>query len=157
MTLPKAAQRVQAVLDACDLGLTVVEMPASTRTAEEAANACGCQVSQIAKSLLFRALGTGRPILVIASGTNRVSERRLGEAAGEKIGRADPDFVRRSTGFAIGGVPPIGHAQTVATFLDEDLWRFDTVWAAAGTPRTVFQTTPDVLAKLTGGQIIRVT
>ena len=157
MALPRAAQRVQAALDAKDLGLEVVEMPDSTRTAAEAAAACGCGIGQIAKSLLFRTRQTARPILVIASGINRVNERRVGRIIGEKIGCGDADFVRATTGFAIGGVPPTGHPQAIATLLDRDLWQFDTIWAAAGTSRTVFQTTPKVLAALTGAQIVQVT
>ena len=153
MTLPSAAQRVQVVLDEAGHGLTVVEMPDSTRTAEEAAAACGCEVGQIAKSLLFKTRKTQRPLLVVASGTNRVNERQVGQLLGEKIGRADADFVRAETGFAIGGVPPVGHKQPIATILDEDLWRFDTIWAAAGTPRCVFQVAPDVLSAITGGQV----
>ncbi len=157
MTLPQAAQRVQAALDAKELGLKVIEMPDSTRTAAEAAAACGCHIGQIAKSLLFRTRETDRPILVIASGNNRVHERRVGRIVGEKIGRADADFVRAKTGFAIGGVPPTGHVKAITTLLDQDLWRFNAIWAAAGTPNTVFQATPDVLAALTGGRIIDVT
>ncbi len=157
MTLPAAAQRVQDALDAQATGLTVVEMPDSTRTAVEAANACGCEIGQIAKSMLFRTKNTDRPILIIASGTNRVNEWRVGRAIGEEIARADAAFVREATGYAIGGVPPLGHSARIATYLDEDLWRFETIWAAGGTPRAVFQAAPDALAELTGGQVICVT
>lgn len=157
MTLPSAAQRVQAALEAVGDGLKVVEMPDSTRTAVDAAAACGCSVGQIAKSLVFRTRETGRPLLVIASGPNRVNEKRVGQLLGEKIGRADADFVRAETGFAIGGVPPVGHSQKITTIVDEDLLQFDTIWAAAGTPRCVFQVTPQVLAAATGGQVARIT
>jgi prolyl-tRNA editing enzyme YbaK/EbsC (Cys-tRNA(Pro) deacylase) len=155
--LSASARKVQEVLAREGFGdLQVVELPASTRTAAEAATACGCEVGQIAKSLVFRAANSGQSVLVIASGANRVNEKRIGEFAGEPIERATPDFVREKTGFVIGGVPPVAHAQTPVTFVDEDLLGYAEIWAAAGTPNAVFKLTPDSLVKLTGGKIVSV-
>lgn len=151
-----SARRVQEALAARGLALRVVEFPASTRTAQDAASAIGCEVGQIAKSLVFRGAHSGRPILVVASGTNRVSEARLAELAGEPIGKADAAFVRAQTGYAIGGVPPVGHVAPIDTYLDADLWRYAEIWAAAGTPNAVFRLTPDDLARLTGGTVAAV-
>lgn len=153
-SLSRSARRVQQVLDRHGLDLQVVELPASTRTAAEAARAVGCQVGQIAKSLVFRGLETGRPYLVVASGANRVPEDRLAATVGEPVALADPDFVRETTGFAIGGVPPVGHAQPLPTFLDRALAGYDEIWAAAGTPRAVFRLTPQDLHRLTGSEWI---
>jgi prolyl-tRNA editing enzyme YbaK/EbsC (Cys-tRNA(Pro) deacylase) len=141
-----SALRVQAVLGE---GFRVLEFSASTRTAAEAAEAIGCTVAQIAKSILFRA-ASGRPVLVVACGTNRVDEKKVAALLGEKIGRADAEFVREATGFAIGGVPPVGHATVPVVLLDRDLEAFETIWAAAGTPNAVFRLTPADLARLTG-------
>ena len=146
-----SALRVQAVLGE---GFRVLEFDASTRTAAEAA-AIGCTVAQIAKSILFRA-ESGRPVLVVASGTNRVDERKVAALLGERIGRADAEFVREATGFAIGGVPPVGHATPPVVLLDRDLQQFDEIWAAAGTPNAVFRLTPDQLARLTGAGFVEV-
>ena len=151
--LPAAAQRVQDHLAAIDPALTVQVMPDSTRTAEEAAAACGCTVAQIAKSIIFRGKQSDRPILVIASGVNRVDEKKVRDLAGEKPGRADADFVREKTGFAIGGVPPVAHAEPPIVLIDEDLLAFDEIWAAGGTPMAVFSLDPGKLARLTGGQV----
>ena len=155
--LSGSAQRVQDALREKGFGFEVVELPQSTRSAAEAAQAVGCQVAQIAKSLVFRGTESGRPVLVIASGANRVNERRLGELVGERIGKADADFVREATGFAIGGVPPVGHAQPVETLIDEDLLRYEEIWAAAGTPNAVFRLVPSDLAKMTGGRLVAIT
>ena len=144
-----SALRVQAALGA---DYEVLEFDASTRTADDAARAIGCTVAQIAKSLVFRATDSGRPVLVIASGVNRVDERAVGRLIGEKITRADANFVREATGFAIGGVPPVGHAVVPITLIDEDLVALDTIWAAAGTPNAVFRLTPASLLQLTGGE-----
>ncbi len=137
---------MQAVLGE---GFRVLEFSASTRTAAEAAEAIGCTVAQIAKSILFRA-ASGRPVLVVACGTNRVDEKKVAALLGEKIGRADAEFVREATGFAIGGVPPVGHATAPVVLLDRDLEAFETIWAAGGTPNAVFRLTPGDLARLTG-------
>lgn len=154
--LGQSARAVQAALDAAGLELEVVELPASTRTAREAADAIGCSVAQIAKSIVFRAVDSGEPVLVIASGTNRIDEARIAELVGEKIAQARPDFVRAATGFVIGGVPPCGHRQVIITFLDRDLLELDEIWAAAGTPHAVFRLHPDQLVALTGGRVVDV-
>ncbi|WP_376959489.1 YbaK/EbsC family protein [Azospirillum sp. A26] len=151
--LSPSAARVQALLDGIGLGHRVVEHEGSTRTSEDAANAVGCDVAQIAKSLIFRTKETDRPVLVVASGANRVDEKAVGRLIGEKIERADPEFVRESTGFAIGGVPPIGHAVPPLVLIDDDLLRLETIWAAAGTPNAVFRLTPADLVSMTGGRV----
>jgi prolyl-tRNA editing enzyme YbaK/EbsC (Cys-tRNA(Pro) deacylase) len=154
LMLSASAQRVQDVLDSFGITLQVVELPASTRSAVEAAQAVGCQVEQIAKSLVFKAQDSDRPVLVIASGPNRVNEGRLGEWLGEAAGKADADFVRKHTGFVIGGVPPVGHIERLLTYVDEDLLQYDTIWAAAGTPHAVFQLKPDDLVRITSGIVV---
>jgi len=154
--LSASAQKVQDALNQVGLSLHVVELPASTRTAAEAAVAVGCTVGQIAKSLIFKAKHTGKPILVIASGSNRVDEKQIGEWLGEPIGKADADFVRAQTGFVIGGVPPVGHATPLETFVDEDLLQYEVIWAAAGTPNAVFELSPANLVKIAGGRTVAV-
>jgi prolyl-tRNA editing enzyme YbaK/EbsC (Cys-tRNA(Pro) deacylase) len=153
----RGASKVQTVLDQLGFSLQVVELPESTRTAKEAAQTIGCQVGQIAKSLVFQTVETGRPLLVIASGINQVDEARIAEYVGEKIRKADAGFVRQHTGFAIGGVPPLGHEQPLLTFIDRDLLRFGEIWAAAGTPHAVFRLTGEILVSATGGRVIEVT
>lgn len=148
---PAAAVSALKVQAALGPGYQVLEFDASTRTAAEAAAAIGCSVAEIAKSLIFRAEPSGRAVLAIASGVNRVDERKLSALVGERIARADADFVREKTGFVIGGVPPLGHAEPLVTFLDESLDGFETIWAAAGTPNAVFRVTPGDLLRLTGG------
>jgi len=154
--LNPSAQKVQVALRALGFDLTVIEHAESTRTAQEAAERVGVTLGQIVKSLIFKGQATGKPILVLTSGANRVDEKRIREYAGEKIGRADADFVREATGFAIGGVPPIAHSKPMETYLDEDLMRYDHIWAAAGTPNAVFELTPGDLQKMTGGRVERV-
>ena len=148
-----SAVRIQAVLGP---RFTVLEFDASTRTSAGAAAAIGCEVAEIAKSLVFKGARTGRPVLVVASGTNRVDEKKVAALIGKKIGRADAEFVREATGFAIGGVPPVGHATPPLTLIDEDLFRFEAIWAAAGTPNAVFKLTPAELQELTGGEVAAV-
>ncbi len=132
------------------------QLPDSTRTAREAAEAVGCRVAQIAKTLVFRGAESGRALIVIASGANRVEEAKLAELAGEPVEKARADFVREQTGFAIGGVPPVGHARPAKIWIDPDLLTFDEVWAAGGTPHTVFPLDPSQLAALTGGVVAEV-
>jgi prolyl-tRNA editing enzyme YbaK/EbsC (Cys-tRNA(Pro) deacylase) len=156
-SLSESAQRVQDALRDRAFGhLQVMEMDQSTRTAADAAAALGCTVAQIAKSLVFRGRHSQQPLLVIASGVNRVDERRLGDLWGEPVERPDADFVRQHTGFAIGGVPPISHAEPLQTFIDVDLLTYDTIWAAAGTPRAVFRLSPQDLVAMTGGKVVDV-
>lgn len=154
--LQSSAQKVQEALTALGLTCQVVELPASTRTAQEAAQAIGCTAAQIVKSLVFRGIRTGKPILVLASGVNRVNEKRLSEWAREPIGKADADFVRRHTGFAIGGVPPVGYSAQIETYIDEDLFQCAEIWAAAGTPCAVFRLTPQDLQKIGQGAVIKI-
>jgi prolyl-tRNA editing enzyme YbaK/EbsC (Cys-tRNA(Pro) deacylase) len=156
MELSTSARKVQDVLNAQGFSCQVVELPASTRTAKEAAQAIGCRVEQIVKSLIFKGKQSDKPVLVVASGTNRVNEKRLGQLAGEPITKADADFVRQHTGFAVGGVPPIGHLEQIETFLDEDLLGYEEIWAAAGTPFAVFRLTPSDLQTMTGGQTVSI-
>lgn len=151
--LSPSARKVQVALAAFGLGLEVREFDASTRTAADAASAIGCTVGQIAKSILFRAADSNRPVLVIACGTNRVNEKKVAALLGEKLAKADADFVRTQTGFAIGGVPPIGHTTAPETFVDQDLMAFGEIWAAAGTPNAVFRLAPQDLARITGGRV----
>ena len=155
MPLKPSAQRVQDALTERGLGERVQELPTTARSAAEAASALGCQVGQIAKSLVFRARSSGRAILVIASGANRVDLARVEAVLGEPLDKADADFVRAETGFAIGGVPPLGHARPLLTLLDEDLLRHERIWAAAGHPQAVFPLTPEELVRLTGGRVAR--
>lgn len=154
--LPRSAQKVADAAKDLGLAVSVVEMPDSTRTAEEAAAACGCTVGQIVKSLIFRGKTTETPYLLLVSGDNRVDEKGVAAHLGEKLKRPDADDVRALTGYAIGGIPPLGHDTPLATYLDEDLLAFETVWAAAGTPRCVFSVAPKALAEATGATVIAV-
>ena len=155
-TLSPSAQKVQDQIISLGYNYTVIEHAESTRTAQEAADRAGCELGQIVKSLIFKGKASDRPILVLTSGANRVDEKRISEYAGEAIGRADADFVRAVTGFAIGGVPPVGHSQKMETYLDEDFLQFETIWAAAGTPNAIFELKTSDLQKMTGGKVVRV-
>ncbi len=154
--LKESAKRDQEALAARGFAFEVREFPQGTRTAAEAAAAIGCEVAQIAKSLVFRARASGRPILVIASGANRVDEKAVAALIGEKFGRADADFVRAATGFAIGGVPPVGHDTPPVTLIDRDRLALDEIWAAAGTPNAVSRLTPRDLVAPTGGRVAEI-
>ena len=156
MPLRPTAQRVQDLLAARGFALEVRELAQPTRSAAEAAAALGCRVDQIAKSLVFRGASSGQLVLVIASGANRVDEARVAALLGEPVARADAAFVRARTGFAIGGVPPIGHAEEPRTLLDEDLLRWEEIWAAGGTPNAIFRLTPADLVAMTQGQVARI-
>lgn len=156
MLLSSSAQKVQDALSKLGMTLQVVELPASTRSAAEAALAVGCLLGQIVKSLVFRASESDRPILVETSGSNRVAENLIASLIGEPICKADAEFVRQRTGFVIGGVPPLGHSEQLVTFIDRDLQQYTEIWAAAGTPNAVFRLTPEDLVRMTGGQIIKV-
>jgi len=154
--LSSSAQKVQNILQARGFPCQVVELPDSTRTAKEAALAIGCRVEQIVKSLVFKGKHSNKPVFVVASGQNRVNEKRLSELVGEPIEKADADFVRQRTGFAVGGVPPIGHTEQLETFIDEDLLQLQEIWAAAGTPYAVFRLTPADLQAMTDGQVVSI-
>ena len=156
-TLTKSAKSVQDALSAKGLECKVVELSDSTRTAQDAANAIGCDVSQIVKSLIFKTKETNHPVLILVSGPNRVSEKAIEALLGEQITKADADFVRDITGFAIGGVSPIGHKQKIERiFIDEDLLKFDSIWAAAGTPNAVFNLRGADLLEMTEGRLVNV-
>lgn len=152
--LSPSAARVQAALTRLGVGSEVKETARTTRSAREAAEAVGCVVGQIAKSLVFRTANTGRPVLVIASGANRVDEKALSGLVGEPVAMAGAEFVREVTGFAIGGVPPLGHAQRIEVFIDEDLFLYPEIWAAAGTPQAVFRIAPKELQRITDGRVV---
>ena len=154
--LSKSAKRVQKAINRLGLNLEVVELPGSTRTARDAAQEIGCSVAQIAKSLVFKTSQTGKPVLVIASGSNQVNLKKMAGFLGEELVKADAEFVRMYTGFAIGGVPPVGHLKPITTFIDRDLMDFDEIWAAAGTPHAVFKLTGKDIVRATAGQIISV-
>lgn len=148
------AARVQAALDGCAVDAKVVELDGSTRTAADAARALGCDIAQIAKALVFRRSASRVPILVIASGGNRVSEVRLANAVGEAVEIADAKYVQEVTGFAVGGVPPLGHLVKLETYLDADLMSHPDVWAAGGTPRAMFRLSTATLAEITAGVVV---
>jgi prolyl-tRNA editing enzyme YbaK/EbsC (Cys-tRNA(Pro) deacylase) len=154
--LPPSAQKVQDA--ACALGLDIVvrEMAESTRTAEEAAAACGVTVGQIVKSLIFLGSTSGKPYLLLVSGSNRVNEKGVAAHLGEKLKRPDAEAVRALTGYAIGGIPPFGHDTPLATYMDRDLLAYDVIWAAAGTPKAVFRTEPGKLCDATKAVVIDV-
>jgi|SRR5580700_3760565 prolyl-tRNA editing enzyme YbaK/EbsC (Cys-tRNA(Pro) deacylase) len=154
--LSKSAQNIQDILNKKGITAKVLELPNSTRTAEDAAVAIGCTVAQIVKSLIFRTKETNKPILVLASGPNRVNEKLITEAVGEEIIKADANFTREVTGFAIGGIPPLGHKHPIETFIDEDLLKLKELWAAAGTPNAVFSIDALMLENLTSGKVIAV-
>jgi prolyl-tRNA editing enzyme YbaK/EbsC (Cys-tRNA(Pro) deacylase) len=147
---------VQDALKALGFINEVMELQTTTRTSAEAAQAVGCRVEQIAKSIVFRGKQTDRPVLVIASGPNRINEKKIEAWISELIGKADANFVRQRTGFVIGGVPPVGHLEKIEIFIDEDLLKYDEIWAAAGTPNAVFKLTPSDLVKMTGGRVISI-
>ncbi len=155
MTLSPTAQKIQNLLTSQGFEFKVTEFSESTRTAQEAADRAGCSLGQITKSLIFKGVTTHKAILVLTSGANRVDEKLIGKYAGEPIRRADADFVRSETGFAIGGVPPLGHVHAMETYLDEDLMQYTTIWAAAGTPNAIFELTPLALQVMTHGKTIR--
>ena len=157
--LSSNAQKVQQALQAHGVPCQVVELPDSTRTAEEAARTISAAqahtvcVGQIAKSLVFAGAQSHQPILIIASGANRVNEKKVAQLIGEPIAKADASFVRQHTGFPIGGVPPLAHPEQLRTLIDEDLLQYDEIWAAAGTPRAVFRLAPDELLQVTDGTV----
>lgn len=155
-TLSASAQKIQNLLHELGFVYIVIEHAESTRTAQEAADRAGCELGQIVKSLIFKGKDSGKPILVLTSGPNRVNEKRISEYAGEPIGKADADFVRSVTGFAIGGVPPLGHVEPMETYLDEDFLQYQTIWAAAGTPNAIFELKTEDLQKMTNGKIVAI-
>jgi prolyl-tRNA editing enzyme YbaK/EbsC (Cys-tRNA(Pro) deacylase) len=148
-----SARRIQAALAARGAPFAVIELPTSARTAAEAAAALGCTIAQIAKSIVFRSVDDDSPVLVVASGVNRIDERRVETLIARPIAKADAAYVRARTGFAIGGIPPLGHAVALPTLIDRDLLAHAEIWAAAGTPHAVFKLDPHSLVTLTGGTL----
>jgi prolyl-tRNA editing enzyme YbaK/EbsC (Cys-tRNA(Pro) deacylase) len=150
--MSRSLQRVRDALAAAGIAAQPLEMPGETRTAEQAAAAAGCALDQIVKSILFAGSG-GRLFLFLTAGGNRVDAGQAGALAGEPLGRADADHVRAVTGFAIGGVAPLGHLTPLATWMDPRLMDFPQVWAAAGTPRHIFPIAPVDLQRITGATV----
>ena len=148
--MSKSLRRVQSALQDAGLSVEIRETDDRARTAEGAAAAVGCQVDQIAKSIIFRGESSGHVVLFLTAGGNRVDPAKATQVAGQVLGKADADLIRAETGFAIGGVAPLGHLQRIEAYLDPRLLEFDTVWAAAGTPRHVFAIAPDDLLRVTG-------
>ena len=155
-TLSKNAQNIQNFLNENGVQAHILELPSSTRTAQDAAQTIGCTINQIVKSLIFKTKDHDEPILILASGPNRVNETMIEKIIGEKIIKADADFSKEVTGLAIGGIPPVGHKRTIRTFIDEDLMQFTELWAAAGTPNAVFCLNSNDLFSLTKGIIIAI-
>lgn len=155
--MSKSVARVRAALDVAGVSVEILEMADSIRTAEDAAKAAGCAVDQIAKSIIFRGEDTGHVVLFLTAGGNRVDPGKAAAVAGQPLGRADAALIREETGFAIGGVAPVGHLKPVAAFFDPRLLDFDRVWAAAGTPRHVFAIAPKVLLKMTRATVAEFT
>ncbi|MCA1294590.1 YbaK/EbsC family protein [Paenibacillus sp. alder61] len=156
MSLKESAQLIQNRLKEMGYPHIVKELPENARTAQEAADAIGCEVARIAKSILFRLKGADRPLLVIASGVNRINEGKIAALLQDELGKADADYVRKHTGFVIGGVPPLGHPGPISTWIDEDLLQYEEIWAAAGHPKAVFKLTPQELLQMTNGKVINV-
>lgn len=151
--MSKSLKRVKRALDKAGLDCEVIEMPGSTRTAADAAQAVGCEIDQIAKSIIFRGEESGHVVLFLTAGGNQVSAEKASAVAGQALGKADADLIRAETGFAIGGVAPIGHLTEIRAFMDPRLLEFGTVWAAAGTPRHVFMVNPADLQRIMGVEV----
>lgn len=157
LKLAKSAISVQKALDKLGLECKVLELPNSTRTALDAASSIGCELSQIVKSLIFTTKNSKKPVLVLASGPNQVDIKTIEDCTCESITKADADFVREVTGFAIGGIPPVGHKNAIDfVYIDQDLMALDEVWAAAGTPNAVFCIKSQDLLKATDGKLINI-
>ncbi|MDN3712432.1 YbaK/EbsC family protein [Paracoccus cavernae] len=150
--MSKSLKRVEAALETAKIAVEIREMTEGTRTAEDAARAVGCEVDQIAKSIIFRGEDSGHVVLFLTAGGNKVDPAKATEVAGQKLGKADADLIRAETGFAIGGVSPVGHLTPITAYFDPRLQDFAQVWAAAGTPRHVFAITPADLLRVTGAK-----
>ncbi|MFV0382942.1 YbaK/EbsC family protein [Paracoccus sp. (in: a-proteobacteria)] len=150
--MSKSLKRVRAALEAAGEPVEILEMGESTRTAAEAAAAAGCEVDQIAKSIIFRGQDSGHVVLFLTAGGNRVDPAKAAQVAGQPLGKADAALIREETGFAIGGVAPVGHLNPVTAYYDPRLSDFERVWAAAGTPRHIFAIAPDRLLAITGAE-----
>lgn len=150
--MSKSLKRVKAALEAANLTVEIMETGTDTRTAQQAADVAGCHVDQIAKSIIFKGEQSGKAILFLTAGGNRVSNSKASDIAGEPLGKADAALIRAQTGFAIGGVSPIGHLSPITAYLDPRLTEFEVIWAAAGTPHHIFPIAPDQLIAVTGAQ-----
>lgn len=150
------SEKIQKEILKLKIDTNVIVFDKTTKTAKDAATALNCDVAQIVKSIVFKGKNSQKPILILVSGVNRVDEKNVGKIIGEEIEKADADFVKEKTGFAIGGVSPIGHKNDIDIFFDEDLLKFDIVWAAAGTSNSVFKINPKVLLEVTNAKIIDV-
>lgn len=155
--LSKGAKRFKEVCNSSGFKCEIIEFSETTRTSADAAKVIGCKVEQIAKSIVFKTKNTNKSVLVIASGSNRINESRMGDIIGEPIEKSDANFVLEKTGYVIGGVPPFGHKEKIETFIDEDLLKYNEIWAAAGNPNAVFKLTPDDIKKIPDCMILRVT
>ena len=151
LTLPKSARKIQQAIEQQGFDFQVIELPESTRSAQEAANAIGCDLGQIVKSLVFKEKNTEIGVIVLASVVNQVDAAKLMAYGSGELDMATASFVKQHTGFTIGGVPPFGHTSDMQTYIDQDLLQYDFVWAAAGTPHTVFQLDPAILVAVTQG------
>lgn len=149
-------EKIEKILKEYNLNLELKEFSQSTKTSKEAAEAIGCDVAQIGKSIIFKGKISGRPYLVIASGKNRINEEKFSQIVGEPIEKGDADFVKEKTGYIIGGVPPFGHKENIETYIDEDLFKFKDIWCAGGTPYSVFRINTEDLLKITKGKIINI-
>lgn len=147
-------QKIEKILKNLGVNTKVKIFQKGTKTSQEAADQIGVKIGQIAKSLVF--IAGQRPILVIASGQNRVSEEKLVQITGSLVKLATPEQVKQLTGFVVGGVPPVGHKTKLTTFIDQDLLTYSLVWAAGGTPQTVFPIKPEKLVKITRGRIVKI-
>lgn len=154
--IKRSSQRIQDILQANNLKTQVIEFKELTRTAQEAADTIGCCLGQIAKTLIFKGKKSGQPICIITSGKNRVDEKKIVDHIGEEIEKADADYVLKHTSFAIGGVPPIGYPLEIKPLIDEDLMNYQEIWAAAGTPNSVFRLTGNDLLKITEGKVVNI-
>lgn len=150
------AQKVQTVLEQFGLELSVIEFAESTRTSQKTADAIGCELGQIAKTLIFKSLESERPVCVIASGSNQVNETKISDYVKEPVAKANAKFVLEHTGYAIGGVPPVGHITVMRPFIDEELMKYAVIWSAAGTPHAVFKLTPADLVRITQGMVVAI-
>lgn len=154
--LKPGAQMFQDQMQSRGFSNPIIELPDSTRTAKEAAQSIGCRVEEIAKSIVFKLQSTGEPILIVASGTNRINEQTIEQEIADTLDKASPSFVKEKTGYSIGGVPPTGHSTSILTLLDEDLGKYDSIWAAAGHAMAVFKTNFQELQEMTGAKVMNV-
>lgn len=157
ISLSRSSEIIKNFLQDIGMSFEVKTLQESTRTADDGAKAIGCEVGQICKSIIFKAKQSNKPVLVLASGINRINEKSIKDFVGEKILKADADFTREVTGFAIGGIPPIAHRTKIEkVYIDQDLKQYESIWAAAGTPNSVFELNFESLVKMTGGVVVSI-